>query len=438
MNTDAKKIYRSHVWGNRLIFGSFLLVFALCIFFSEYLQGILSLLPLAAAFCVYFLNRWRRNRLAALLERDLDAVTYDQLLSFFKNGDPFGGAAYWAGRYGESHLRGKGIYVAVEDPRARILAASGLANLYFELGEEERLREICAQFPNLDPKNVAAGTVKVYQPIFDFYGRYLAGDYAACKEIMLRRKESAGARQRLMQVRCDFALALISYREGNLAEAREGFEAVRLQAPRLHYATLVPSYLQAIDAVAPFASMAPELPEPDPGMLEEMRTVPKKGRKNRFFLLGWLIVPFLLCLVLSLSIYLPRQKLQSYYKPSVLAAGYESPRVLTEFSLNDAAGNPVEWLVLCDTADEGLVLGTTYYYDVSPELLYFDPICENIVPGWEFSGVNDFSGRRIRVRLYEKKSEIPEDSLYHCKIKQNGNTYYFCVISRSSGGMAPA
>ena len=427
MNTDAKKIYRNYVWGTRLILGSFLLFFALCIFFSEYLQGILSLLPLVVAFGVFFLNRWRRSRLADLLERDLDAVTYDQVLCFFKNGDPLGGAAYWTGRYGETHLRQKSVYLAVEDPRPRILAASGLANLYFELGEEERLREICLQFPTLDPKNVAAGTVKIYQPIFDFYGRYLAGEYAVCREIMLRRKESAGARQRLMQVRCDFALALIAYREGKLSEAREGFSEVLRQAPRLHYATLVPAYLQAVDSGAPFASMAPELPEPDSEMLEEMRTVPKKERKNRLLLLGWLIVPLLILVILVAASQASKLELQRFYEDSVVSAGYESPEILAEFSLADRDGTELEWLVLCNTSDAGLVLGTSVYYEFSPEITYFIPVCENVVPGVEFSGIGDFSGRRITVRLYEKKSEMPSDFYCYRKFKLDGKTYYLCI-----------
>ena len=117
-----------------------------------------------------------------------------------------------------------------------------LANVYFDIGDDENLRKVCEQYEsalvNEDPKKQAK--FRTYFSRMTFYGFYLNQDIDACMDLV-----NKPAPMLITQYNRTFCKARLALKQGNAEEADKYFEVLAKEASQLNYGKLAAGHIAA-------------------------------------------------------------------------------------------------------------------------------------------------------------------------------------------------
>lgn len=123
-----------------------------------------------------------------------------------------------------------------------------LADMYFSLGDDTRLREIVDAYDAYAAAIKPNTAIKRWKDSMVYYRNYLDGAYAECFAEWERRrqKEKNHKVSRYIQIVRSYKHGVVFYRAGHMEEAQVLFERVVADAPQLALAMLSEEYLRAL------------------------------------------------------------------------------------------------------------------------------------------------------------------------------------------------
>ncbi len=430
----AKSVLRKYrVISVLCVIGIFLPVI-LSIFFKVHLLLLAAVLVASYLLSNLILATLFFGILGRPLTHSLDAPLYHEIIKQGKAGHASGvnqaGAEYYVGNYANAIAicRQK-----LAEPRyARIYRFHYyhlLANCYFDLGEDRKLKEICDLFyQNLALERKREKILKKFAPM-KFYSVYANGNLEACEQYLNQTQKD-----NLSRVSAEFQKARIAWLRGETEQAKASFEEVIRTAPLLHYAVISEKALQAMKNGGGYAdAVTPIVTEPDKAFFWAL---PKGGTLHTVTkILVAVIVFFVLFLTFVSGIAEGFQNLDvPYYEEveTLVGQDYEGVQVLHVFEL-DKNGKWIDTLFLAETKDSVLIC--SYYSYVGDEKLYYRVLEE--IPLSAFAA-EDFSPITQKYKaitsefwihsgFYKRRSEIPDKDEYTVKITVNGESFYFAV-----------
>ena len=136
-----------------------------------------------------------------------------------------------------------------------------LAEVYFELGEKEKLKYTCEKIDLLASdkttfkqkffgilKFIFLGindnkTLKMVFAKREFFESYLNDDFEKCIITLNKKKRKTN----YQKVNKDLSLAIIYYRSGDMTQSKMLFEEISQKAPKMNFAKISQKYLEAIE-----------------------------------------------------------------------------------------------------------------------------------------------------------------------------------------------
>lgn len=158
--------------------------------------------------------------------------------------------AYFIGEYstvihiGTTLLKDEKIY---KNKKLRYYFLSFIAHSYFESSNYKKLKAMCNGFMKLKRQNDKY--FRESAPIFDFYSKYLNGEYEYCKNLCIaRKKETENSMSKIVSLHQDLLYAMACYQSGDMEVSKQYFEKVISEAPNLmNYSKLATIYINSIN-----------------------------------------------------------------------------------------------------------------------------------------------------------------------------------------------
>ena len=313
-----------------------------------------------------------------------------------------------------------------------------LAKTYFDLGEEERLREICDRFYQLlstDKKREKI--LKRFEDI-PFFSVYVNRNLEACEQYANKPQKFP-----IQRMETDFWKARLSLLKGETEEAKKGFEKIIAEAPLLHLATLSKLALEGMENGTDYReSVAP--------MLEKEITEPLKPSAATPFLnvynkvLGVLLI---VMIVFSMIVFLLSKvdwsgdKAYEKEIEAMVEVDYGDVDILDSFDLYKD-DYWVDAMFICKTNDSVLI-GSIYYYEDDYDDYFYDDYetyyevqaevpLSNLMAD-EFTKVTNLYESvteycTVTSGFYVNRDDVPEDNYYFTSFEIDGKTFYFAVL----------
>ncbi len=158
--------------------------------------------------------------------------------------------AYFMGEYstaihiGTTLLKDEKIY---KNKKLRYYFLPLVAHSYFESGNYKKLKAMCNGFMELKRQNDKY--LRETAPIFEFYSKYLNGEYEDCKNLCIaRKKETENSMSKIVSLHQDLLYAMACYQSGDMEVSKQYFEKVISEAPNLmNYSKLATIYINSIN-----------------------------------------------------------------------------------------------------------------------------------------------------------------------------------------------
>ena len=410
-------------------------VFAMCIVLGYYLvalQG--NIFATIAAFVVFLLMILIGSPIVfnkcilSILYKKLDADTYLATVYQGKFDTP---AALWQlhGEYFCGHYQNviSICKMKLDDPktatRYKYRYLTYLANVYFDIGDDEKLRSVCEQYEIALAKEKTSkqANCRTRFPRMTFYDLYLKQNIDAC--ITWVNMPTPIILNQYHRKLCKARLALM---QGNEEEANEYYEALAKEATHLNYGKLAIRQLaeqknQEIDDSLQALNISDES--------TEVTLYPANRRKLKKILGICLIAFFVIYAAIGIS--------DPYY------AYLESVRVLVEedydnvvmleaFNLKNGEEN-IDAMFICRT-DEKIIVGCLYTYDGDSQQYYekmtditIASLSEDRSPLWYCSFPSTTSRNQIESYFYTIEADVPADYVHLSTFEINGQKAYYVI-----------
>lgn len=123
-----------------------------------------------------------------------------------------------------------------------------LADMYFSLGDDARLREIVDAYDAYAAASKPNAAIKRLKDSMVYYRNYVDGSYEDCfaEWERTRQKEKNHKVSRYIQIVRGYKHGVVFYRAGRMDEARKLFESTVADAPQLGVANLAQEYLRVL------------------------------------------------------------------------------------------------------------------------------------------------------------------------------------------------
>ena len=376
---------------------------------------------------------------ASVLNKKLDAETYLAMISCGNLDTP---AAIWQ-LYGEYFCGNYQNVVSIckmklDDPkmaeRYRYHYLTYLANVYFDIGDDENLRKVCEQYESalINEKPRKQARFRTYFSRMTFYGFYLNQNIEACMDWI-----NKPAPMLITQYNRTFCKARLALMQGNTAEADKYFEALAKEAPQLNYGKLATNRLSAEN---------PQTLEDRPSTFvisdepTEVTLYPANRRKLRKLLAVWAIVLVLMYAVVGILRDLDEKEkydreLEAYRESIrvLVEEDYDGVKILDTFTLKNGE-DIIDTMFICQTEKE-IIVGCTYVYSDDPTKQYYktmayisvESLSEDRSPLWYWSFPSKTSHNQIESYFYTVKADVPADYIYLSSFEINGQTVYYVI-----------
>lgn len=128
---------------------------------------------------------------------------------------------------------------------------SVLAEAYFELGDDEKLKAVCDKFSEVTEKSKNPKKMKSQFPLFRFYRHCLDRNFENCLAIYDDIKANSNPKSLTYKIDGlygDFNCAVIYYKMGDYEKAKQYFAKVTKKGAKMNASTLAKEYLYAIES----------------------------------------------------------------------------------------------------------------------------------------------------------------------------------------------
>ena len=301
-----------------------------------------------------------------------------------------------------------------------------LSNAYFDLGDDEKLRDMCARF-EASVMNKKPGQRKKYTKIFqrmDFYKVYLSENTEDCVAWIEKNPSKA----KLIGYNRLFFKARLAMLEGNEDGAREIYEALAREVPQLNYGKLASVILTRMEnkEAEPYKFHA---------MIEnantDVRLFPARRVKN-------LVVGFIVGLCVAIILFsagIGGGDGYSEYEAELCALVEKDHgnAEIVEIFLLQKGDEDIDSMFICRT-DDKILICCAYVYEGESEMYYSIMTGAYISELMEAEGVlmsdpyeSVTSQNLIESGFYTSEKDIPEEYYYKYSFKVNGKKIYFVV-----------
>lgn len=385
----------------------------------------------------------------SILNKKLDADTY---LATVYQGEFDTPAAVWQlyGEYFCGHYQNviSICKLKLNDPktanRYKYHYLTYLANVYFDIGDDENLRKVCEQYEVslAKEKTRKQANCRTRFPRMTFYDLYLKQNIDAC--IRWVNMPTPIILNQYHRKLCKARLALM---QGNAEEANGYYEELAKEAAQLNYGKLAIKHLaeqnnQEIDDSLQTLTISDES--------ADVTLYPANRRKFRKILGICLIAFGLICVTVGALRVLDSNK-DSDSKPDAYHAYLENVRVLVEedydnvvmleaFNLKNGEEN-IDAMFICRT-DEKIIVGCLYTYDGDSQQYYkkmtdisIASLSEDRSPLWHCSFPSTTSHNQIESYFYTVEADVPDNYLHLSTFEINGQKVYY-VITEIVPGIA--
>ena len=377
----------------------------------------------------------------SILNKKLDADTYLAAVYQGKFDTP---SALWQlyGEYFCGHYQNVvGICkMKLNDPKTAVRYQyhylTYLANVYFDIGDDENLRKVCEQYEIAFAKEKPSRQAKLRKRFtrMIFYGLYLKQNTESCMAWV--NAPVPAILNRYHRTLCKARLALM---QGHTEQANGYYEILAKEAARLNYGKLAIKQLaeqknQEIDASLQVLSVSDES--------ADVTLYPANRQKFRKVLV--------ICAVALILIYSAAVILKAFNsnengngKSDLYLAYLENARVLVEedydnvvmieaFNLKNGE-EKIDAMFICRT-DEEIIIGCLYTYEGDPEQYYekmadipIASLSQDRSPLWYWSFSSKTSHNQIESYFYTAEADVPADYVHLSVFEINGQTVYYVI-----------
>lgn len=367
----------------------------------------------------------------SVINKKLDADTY---LSMVYQGNVDSRLAsmqlygeYWCGNY-QNVIRICKKKLA--DPKAAnkfdFLYFAYLANVYFDLGDDEKLRDVCARF-EASVMNKKPKLQKKYAKIFKrmaFYKVYLSGNTEDCAVWL----ENNPAKDKLIGYYRLFAKARVAMLEGNEDGAREIYETLAREIPQLNYGKLASVILTRMEnkEAEPYKFHA---------MIENMNTDVRlfPARRVKNMVIGGIIG---ICVgIIMISVGIGGGDGYSEYEAELYALvekDYNNVEIIEAFLLQKD-DEDIDAMFICRT-DREILVCRSYVYEGEDELYYEKITDVSIKDLLDESYVADtyyfkslLEDHQVECCFYIDQADIPGNGYFVTSFNLDGKTVWYSV-----------
>ena len=312
---------------------------------------------------------------------------------------------------------------------------SYLANTYFDLGEEERLREVCDRFyRELASERKRERIFKRFRG-FSFFSTYLNRNFEACEQYLQEKTE----KNPLFRINVMYLKARTAWLKGDTDTAKTAFEAVVAEAPLLHYAKLSEAALKAMENGTDYReTIKPILETETPAPLKPPASSGFLNGYNKVIRIVWIVL-VVFCILVTLIGKLLDRETQTWEEycaevETIVEADYGEIELLDVFDLYDG-DFWVDAMFIFKTRDSVLI-GSVYYYPDSDSLYYEIqaevPIASLLAEDFSryinvYDSVTEYC--TVTSGFYKNREDVPEEYAYFVALDIDGKTVYFAVTN---------
>ncbi len=382
---------------------------------------------LAARFIMAF--AWKKYVYGALYE-ELDAPLYVEILKRMGKYDPFALC-----RLQELDAEGRHADVVslctkqLDNPyakRVKHLYLSYMEAAYFDLGDDQKLREIheATEWYLASQKNPQKA--KASMPLHAFFTAYLKRDLDACETYFT----AVPPRNRFSTVNRCLLRARVAQLRGNTDEAAGHLRQVLAEAPNTPLAVTAKAHLDALERGEDYETAFPEV-LPDP--LFPVLTSEKKHKTIQIlFRICMIVAAVSVGLVLVLNGMGNAESKAYREKVRVAMEGsYDGVEVLDWFTLSDGE-KTMDSVAVCAT-DSGIIMTALYYVDDPDEVLCHTMVTfteeafeGDVLPSRIFRGfTSDYYGT---CSFYSSEKDVPKEAEFSCTVTVGGRELWLAVV----------
>lgn len=374
----------------------------------------------------------------SILNKKLDADTY---LATVYQGNFDTPAALWQlyGEYFCGHYQNviSICKLKLNDPktanRYKYHYLTYLANVYFDIGDDENLRSVCEQYEIALAKEKPSkqANCRTRFPRMTFYNLYLKQNIDACITWVNTPTPII-----LNQYHRKLCKARLSLMQGNAEEANEYYEVLAKEAAHLNYGKLAIKQLaeqknQEVDDSLQTLTVSDES--------ADVTLYPANRRKLRK-IIGICLVAFILIysavgVLRVLDSEKKYEREMEAYRESIrvlVEQDYDGVAVIETFTLKNGE-DIIDTMFICKT-DKDIIVGCTYVYDENPEQYYekmtdisIASLSEDRSPLWYCSFPSKTSHNQIESYFYTVEADIPADYVHLSTFEINGQKVYYVI-----------
>ena len=432
-------IKRYKIW--RTIF-AFCIVLGYCLvallgnIFAELAASVVFLLMILIGLPIIF-----NKCIPSILNKKLDADTYLAAVYQGKFDTP---AALWQlqGEYFCGHYQNviSICKLKLNDPkianRYKYHYLTYLANVYFDIGDDEKLRSVCEQYEIALAKEKTSkqANCRTRFPRMTFYDLYLKQNIDACITWV-----NTPTPITLNQYHRKFCKARLALMQGNEKEANEYYEVLAKEATLLNYGKLARKHLaeqknQEADDSLQTLTISDES--------TDVILYPANRRKFRKTLSICLIAYVVIYAAIGILIVLNSNK-DSDSRQDAYQAYLENVRILVEedydnvvmleaFNLKNGE-EYIDAMFICRT-DEKIIVGSLYTYDGDSQQYYekmtditIASLSEDRSPLWYCSFPSTTSRNQIESYFYTIEADVPADYVHLSTFEINAQKVYYVI-----------
>lgn len=306
-----------------------------------------------------------------------------------------------------------------------------LANVYFDIGDDGKLREVITAFQTAFAKEKMRKQAKIRARFsrMTFYECYLKGDTKGCYAWV-----NAPVAATVTQYHRFFCKARLALLEGKGEEALRYYEILAKDAPQLNYGKLAAEQLALQGGSSPVGSFDTlAISEP----LPKVTLYPAK-RRNLRIAVGTCLIAFALLIYAAVSLLegvTSDRKQDTAYRESIrllVEEDHDGVAVLDTFTLKSGK-EVIDTMFICRT-DKDIIVGCTYVYRDDPTPYYknmtdisIPSLSEDRSPLWYCSFPSETSHYQIESYFYTVEGDIPEEYLHLSAFEIDGQWVYYVI-----------
>ncbi len=309
-----------------------------------------------------------------------------------------------------------------------------LANVYFDIGDDENLSKVFAQYQNALSTESKEEKIRRRLPRMALYELYLRKDTEAC-EAWLQTPVSAPI-TRYHRIFCQGRLALV---QGNTEQARGCFETLVKEVPQLNYGKLSAQALAKMEETNVDGSIKLLAIEEQPTEVSLYPATRGKWKKTIIICTFALIVILVVAKYMQLS-YSENKDVQAYRENIrvLMEEDYDGVTVIDTFTLKNDE-EIVDTMFICKT-DTEIIVGALYTYSGESEWYYekmtdvsIASLHDDRSPLWSCSFPSVTTNNQIESCFYTVKADVPAEYYHMSTFKIDGQPVYYVVTEIVTG-----